>query len=187
VSFAGWAQQGSAQLPGDGRTVAWEPYDILPSAAYTIAFTVDVTHAAEFAEQTIVNTARFNSDNAGSGADSAALWVAANTAPSISAVSNQAIRVNQPLTVPITLADLETPLDMLALSGASSNAGLVAPANIQFSGSGANRTVTITPATGITGGAAITLTVTDDGGLTGASSFQLMVSMTRVYLPLVLR
>ncbi len=187
VSFAGWTQQGSALLPGDGSTLEWGPHDIQPGAAYTIEFTVDVTHAAAFAEQTIVNIARFSSDNAGSGADSAALLVAANTAPSISAVGNQSIFVNRPLTVSITIADLETLPDMLLLSGASSAGGLVSSSDIQFGGSGANRTVTITPATGVTGAAAITLTVTDGGGLTDVAGFRLVVSMIRVYLPLVLR
>ena len=43
----------------------------------------------------------------------------------------------------------------------SSNPALVPAANIVFGGSGANRTVTITPAANQSGTATITLTVTD--------------------------
>ena len=45
-----------------------------------------------------------------------------------------------------------------------------------FGGSGANRTVTITPAAGQSGTSTITLTVTDGNGGTATDSFVLTVS-----------
>jgi hypothetical protein len=52
-------------------------------------------------------------------------------------------------------------LGSLSVSGVSSNAALVPDANIVFNGSGANRTVTITPASDQVGTTTITVTVSD--------------------------
>ena len=53
---------------------------------------------------------------------------------------------------------------------------LVPTANIVFGGSGANRTVTITPAANQSGTATITLTVADGSGGTAGDSFVLTVT-----------
>jgi len=96
--------------------------------------------------------------------------------PTISSVVNQIIPMNRVLTaLPLTVGDLDTPVSSLTLSAASSNPALVPVANISFGGSGANRTVTITPTTGLTGTAVLTLTVSD-GGLSTSTSFTLTVS-----------
>src|SRR5262249_51225661 len=63
----------------------------------------------------------------------------------------------------------------LQLSAASSNAGLVPIGNIVFGGSGANRTVTVTPAAGQTGSATITVTV-NDGPNNTSTNFVVTVS-----------
>jgi hypothetical protein len=72
-------------------------------------------------------------------------------APVISAILSQTIAANT-TTGPIsfTVADVETPAANLTLAGYSDNPALIPnnPANIAFGGSGANRTVTITPAAG---------------------------------------
>src|SRR5439155_23388671 len=73
-----------------------------------------------------------------------------------------------------TIGDLETPAGSLTVSGSSSNVALVPNGNIVFGGSGANRTVTITPASGQTGVAPLTVTVSD-GTNTASSVFPLMV------------
>ena len=52
---------------------------------------------------------------------------------------------NAPNTYTFQLADGDTNLDALILAGVSSDQGIVANQNIVFGGSGANRTVTITP------------------------------------------
>ena len=61
------------------------------------------------------------------------------------------------------------------MSGSSSNTTLVPNANVVFGGSGASRTVTVTPATGQTGTAVITVTVSD-GQLSTPTNFQLTVN-----------
>ena len=54
---------------------------------------------------------------------------------------------------------------------ASSNLTLVPNANIVFGGSGASRTVTVTPVSGLSGTATITITLTDNGSLTASDTF----------------
>ena len=61
------------------------------------------------------------------------------------------------------------------MSGSSSNTTLVPNGNIVFGGSGANRTVTVTPAANQSGTATITVTVSD-GALTASDTFVLTVT-----------
>ena len=77
--------------------------------------------------------------------------------------------------VPFTVGDTETAAGSLTVSGTSSNTTLVPNGNIVFGGSGANRTVTVTPAANQNGSANITVTVSD-GSLSTPTSFQLTVN-----------
>jgi len=74
-----------------------------------------------------------------------------------------------------TIGDAETAAASLTLTRASSNTTLVPLANVVLGGSGANRTVTVTPAAGLSGTATITVTVSD-GALTSSDAFVLTVS-----------
>jgi len=99
-----------------------------------------------------------------------------NTPATISSIPNQTILQNQS-TGPInfTIGDAETPAVNLQLSGTSSNQALVPNGNITFGGSGANRTVTVTPAVGQAGTATITVTV-NDGPHDTSTSFVVTVN-----------
>lgn len=96
---------------------------------------------------------------------------AINDPPTISALANQSV-VEPASTgaLPFTVGDLETAVGSLTVSGASGDTILVPTANIVFGGSGANRTVTVTPAAGQTGSTTITVTV-NDGTTTANSAF----------------
>ena len=98
-----------------------------------------------------------------------------NTAPTISDTPNQTID-NNTSTGPIgfTVADAETAAINLVMRGSSANPALVPNGNIVFGGSGATRTVTVTPAAGQSGRATITLTVSD-GALQATDTFVLSV------------
>jgi hypothetical protein len=74
-----------------------------------------------------------------------------------------------------TVDDAETP-GALTVSAASTNLTLLPLANIALNGSGASRTVALTPVAAQTGVATVTLTVTDEGGKTGATSFTFTVA-----------
>jgi hypothetical protein len=94
-----------------------------------------------------------------------------NDAPTISAIADQLTRVGTPKgPLAFTVGDVETAPASLMVSATSSNAVLVPNANLVFGGSGANRTVTVIPATGKAGRTTITLTVSD-GSFTSSRSF----------------
>ncbi len=96
--------------------------------------------------------------------------------PTISDIVNQTINANSSTgALAFTVGDLDTSPFSLTVSGASSNTVLVPNANIVFGGSGANRTVTVTPASNQSGTATITVTVSD-GGTPVNDSFLLTVN-----------
>ncbi len=113
---------------------------------------------------------------------------AVNDAPTISVIPNVTIAANTssgPL--PFTVGDLETPAGNLTLLASSSNPTLLPNTGIVLGGSGANRTVTLTPATDQSGTATITISVSD-GATTVLRSFGLTVIASTpgqlVYLPI---
>jgi hypothetical protein len=102
----------------------------------------------------------------------------ANTPPTISDVTDRLVVSGQSTgDVPFTVGDAETAAGSLSVSAASSNPALVPAGSIVLGGSGANRTVSVTPTAGQSGTATITLTVTDGGGLTAGDTFLLTVTV----------
>ncbi len=102
--------------------------------------------------------------------------VPANDAPTISTIANQATSESvATAALPFTVADIDTDVTALTVSGSSSNAALVPNSGIVFAGTGSARTVTVTPASGQSGSATITIDV-KDGSLTASTSFTLTVT-----------
>lgn len=105
---------------------------------------------------------------------------AVNDPPVISAIPAQTIvESSSTAAIPFTVSDVESAPTSLTVTGLSSNTTLVPnnPANITFGpGSGTNRSVVITPASGEFGSATISLTVTDPGGQSSTTSFTLTVA-----------
>ncbi len=103
----------------------------------------------------------------------------ANTAPTLTGIANQTIGEDtSAAALAFRVGDLQTPLNLLTVTGASSNPGLIPNGNIVFGGSGSNRTVTLTPLPNQTGTATITLSVTDTNFGGTNTSFQLTVNAT---------
>jgi len=97
--------------------------------------------------------------------------------PTISDIADQALNKNNgAVTIPFTVGDDVTATDKIALSAATSNATLFPLANIVLGGSGANRTVKITPAANQSGSATITLTAADSRQQTSSRSFTVRVN-----------
>lgn len=95
--------------------------------------------------------------------------------PTISAIADQTLPLNSgTAAIPFTLGDLNSAATSLQISVASSNTQLVPLSSIVIGGSGANRTVTVTPALMQTGAAILTLTVSD-GTLTSTETFLVTV------------
>ena len=108
-------------------------------------------------------------------------WVPATNAnptlpPTISAIGNQIIQKNSSLgPIAFVVTDPDTADTNLTLTAFSSYPLLVPVGNIVFGGSGADRTVTVTPAANRSGAATIGIIVTDDAGNSRVSPFSLTV------------
>ena len=96
-----------------------------------------------------------------------------NAAPTISAIANQSTPRNTPIVVSFTVGD-DGGAAPVTMSGMSSNTAIVPNSNLVFGGSGASRTVTITPTTNPFGSTTITLTASD-GTLMSSRMFELVV------------
>ncbi|MEO5912995.1 MAG: autotransporter-associated beta strand repeat-containing protein [Luteolibacter sp.] len=101
--------------------------------------------------------------------------------PTISDITNRTVSGNADTgAIAFTVGDTETTAANLTISAASSNAALVPVENIVFGGTGASRTVTITPASNQPGTSTITITVTDADGGQKSDAFALTVNATPV-------
>ncbi|MBI2949441.1 MAG: glycoside hydrolase family 9 protein [Verrucomicrobia bacterium] len=102
-----------------------------------------------------------------------------NLAPSLSFLDDRKVRKNRS-TFPIQfkVADAETAADLLVVSAISDNPTLLPDSSFALSGSGAERTLVITPAKDQTGQARIMLSVTDSEHQASMISFQLRVEDT---------
>ena len=120
----------------------------------------------------------FDSNGKAAGQVSAAWTISTggSTSPTITAIADTSTPEDTPKAVTFTIGDAESAAGALTLIRGSNNQTLVPTANIVFSGSGASRTATITPAADAIGSATITLTVQDPEGLTASSSFLLTVN-----------
>ena len=99
--------------------------------------------------------------NAAATAFSYAAW-RQETGPTISAISNQTTPEDTPLgPIAFTIGDAETAAGSLSVTAGSSNPSLLDVTNIVFGGSGANRTLTLTPAANASGSVAVTVYVSD--------------------------
>jgi hypothetical protein len=108
-----------------------------------------------------------------------------NIAPTISNIADQTTSIGVAVgPIPFTVGDANT--DPLTVTVSSSNTTLVPTANIVLGGSGANRTLTITPAVGKKGTTTITVTVSD-GQAQVSDTFVLTVGGYKLYLPPIRR
>jgi hypothetical protein len=120
-------------------------------------------------------TVTVNDGQAASNIITRAFTVTVNRLPTISGITNRLTPQGTSIAaIPFTIGDAETAVSSLTLLSVSSNPTLVANAGIVFGGTGANRTVTITPTPGNVGTANITITV-GDGAATASTTFELSV------------
>lgn len=104
-----------------------------------------------------------------------------NSAPTITQIADQSIVQDTATSaLAFTIGDAEDAASALTLSKSSSNTTVVPSANVVFGGSGASRTVTVTPAGGQTGSSTIGVTVTDSNGLATSITFLVNVTPTVV-------
>ena len=141
-----------------------------PGTNGSITFT---PRANQFGVSTI--TVTVNDGGASNNVISRNFSVTVDSPPTISLIANQIIAVDTSLApIAFTIGDAETAVGSLTLQATSSNQSLVPNASITLGGSGANRTIAVSPTLGQTGTANITITV-GDGFATATSLFQLSV------------
>jgi hypothetical protein len=100
-----------------------------------------------------------------------------NDSPTVSSPGSQTINEDSSTAVlNVTVADAETAAGSLVLTASSSDIGLVPHANVVLAGSGATRTVQVTPLSNLSGTATITLTITDAGLAAGTAVFDVVVN-----------
>ena len=100
-----------------------------------------------------------------------------NDVPTITAIADQTVPQNSSSgAIGFSIGDVETAPAALTLAASSSNPTLVPLSGIVFGGTGGSRTVTVTPAQGQSGVAAITVTVTDGNGGSSSDAFTLTVT-----------
>ncbi|MCF7730620.1 MAG: hypothetical protein K9N23_02990 [Akkermansiaceae bacterium] len=156
-----------AVMVNDGANQA---FTIAPDPGYTIAdVLVDGGSVGAVAGHTFTNVTANHTI-------SATFASTGNTPPTISTVADQSITANTSTAVlAFTVGDNQTAAADLTVTAGSSNTTLVPNSNIVLGGSGANRTVRVTPAANQTGTATVTLTVSD-GSLTATSTFVVTVT-----------
>ena len=102
--------------------------------------------------------------------------IANNTRPSLSGITNvHTVMSTAFAPATFTVADAEDSPEVLLVSATSSDEALIPDANLVLSGSGANRTLNVTPNPDVIGNAIITLTVSDSGGLRASTNFNAMI------------
>ena len=152
---------GSITFGGSGasRTISLAPAANLNGSA---TITVTVNDGTATASDTFVMTVTAVNDN-----------------PTISDIANQTTAEDSSLTnVPFTLSDLETAAGLVTVSATSSDTTLFPAGSITLSGSGAARTISLTPAANLSGSATITVTINDGTGGTASDTFVILVGAT---------
>ena len=104
-----------------------------------------------------------------------------NDPPTISDISDQSINEDSNTgAVGFTVNDIDNAPATLTVTAATANGTIVPLSGVVFGGSGADRTVTMTPAanrnTYISGPILVTVTVTDAGGLTASDTFTMTIT-----------
>jgi VCBS repeat-containing protein len=173
---------------GDAETAAASLTMSGSSSNQTIVPDANIVFGGSGANRTVTITPASNqngtvtitisvSDGVATTSDTFTLTInAVNDAPTISDVANSSTNEDTATSaIAITVGDVETSAASLTMSGSSSDTNLVPNGNIVFGGSGASRTVTITPASNLSGSSTITLTVSD-GSLTATDTFVLTVN-----------
>ncbi len=107
-----------------------------------------------------------------------------NTPPTISVLPEQYVAQDTlSWLIPFTVSDRETQAANLSVSVYALDAALLPAEGMMLAGSGANRTLVVTPAANQVGATTVVLTVTDPQGATQESRFSLTVYPTRYTLP----
>jgi len=102
--------------------------------------------------------------------------VIVNSPPEISSISDQTTKENTPIEILFLVNDQETSLDELKISTNSNDENIVPNKNMIITGTGSNRSISITPNENKTGMVNITITVADEYKESSSTNFKLFIS-----------
>lgn len=105
----------------------------------------------------------------------------ANTAPTVSAISDQTIGQDTGVSgLAFAVGDAESDAGALRVSATSSDTSLLPASGLVLAGGGANRTLTLRPAESASGSSTVSVTVTDPQGQSATRTFRLTVNTVLV-------
>jgi YVTN family beta-propeller protein len=167
----------------NGATLKVVP-SIMPATGTTFTILTNATGTfAGLADGDVVmaDGRRYRISYAGGDGNDVTLTVV-NEAPSISAIAPQTVTENTPLeAIAFTVGDSDGDAAALVVTATSSNQAVVTDANLVIGGSGASRTIAITPNVAARGDSTITLTVSDGADI-ATTTFVLSVTTGTYYL-----
>jgi type VI protein secretion system component Hcp len=108
-----------------------------------------------------------------------------NDAPAVGAINAQTTTVGTPRAVAVTLSDVDTDVNALALTATSDNAAVLPASGITLTGSGATRTLTLTPAAA--GSANVTLVASDGAANSAPVTFSFIANQIGAGIPTSIR
>ncbi len=161
---------GAALLPGQQWTTVGEVSAVIGRIEYSLADAARLTNGALYTYFAVA----IYGDGTRSDPSNLVTITAVNDAPTISDIGDQVIDASKS-TGPLGFVVGDEDPESVTVSGSSSNTTLVPTTNIVFGGSGAGRTVTVTPAASQSGTTTIMVTVTDAAGRTAQDTFLLTV------------
>jgi len=169
LKFIVYRVPGPALLPGQTWTKVGEVNSIPGQLSYYVIDSSQLVHLAQYTYFAVAQYPSVRSDPS-----NFVTITALNAPPTITDIADRSISMNSS-TGPIAFTLGDERVGTVTLSGSSSNTTLVPTANIVFGGTGAARTVTVTPALNQGGFATITVTVTDAAGGSTSDTFGLTV------------
>jgi uncharacterized repeat protein (TIGR01451 family) len=165
VSQGAWSNNGNSFTASLGT--------LANGASATVTIQAMASTAGQWTNSATVSSGTADTNTANNIAAASTL---VNTPPTISGVTNVTTAENVSAgPIGFTIGDAETAASALVLSASSSNTGLIDAAHVVFGGSGASRTVTLTPLANQFGASIVTLSV-NDGMATTSTSFTLTVN-----------
>jgi len=145
---------------GENRTIMFTPKpNVYTQPGEKVTITVDVSDGGATVSKSFDVTINPVNDN-----------------PHIGSIANQVIDEDTSAgPFPFTIGDIDTAVGDLTVEVSSTNPSLIPAGNIQREGSGANRTITLTPVADAYGSANITITVKDGQGGISTRTFHFEV------------
>jgi len=163
--------------------VTWNNGLLLPNGSVTLSGTgqnqsLHIVPAANLSGSSLI-TVTVSDGQLSSSKSFNATFNPVNDPPTISPslLSAQFMAKNGSRQLSLTIGDVDTPVDQLTLTADAANATLLPASGLVLSGSGAGRTLTITPATDQEGMTTVTLHV-GDGQTETTATFSVLVSAT---------